>query len=223
MNDERMGLELRAARHAALGDPTRLRIVDLLARSDRSPGELMAVLGIASNLLGHHLGVLEGVGLIVRTRSEGDRRRSYVHLLPEGSGFARPAGKLTAPRVVFVCTGNSARSPIAAALWERTSRVPAASAGTHPAAAISAGAVAAARRQGVTVRGHTPAAVADVVRPEDLVIAVCDRAYEELGGGSALHWSVPNPRFIGTARAYDDAVAELGRRVVALAPHLAAA
>ncbi|MGZ7087040.1 MAG: ArsR/SmtB family transcription factor, partial [Ilumatobacteraceae bacterium] len=70
----------RAARHAALGDPVRLAIVDELAVSDRAPVELRRLIGIESNLLAHHLDVLERVGFISRTRSSGDGRRRYVHL-----------------------------------------------------------------------------------------------------------------------------------------------
>jgi DNA-binding transcriptional ArsR family regulator len=79
MNTEQTGrLQRRAAAHAALADVTRLRIVDLLAVSDRSAGELGASLGIASNLLAHHLRTLESAELVTRRRSEGDARRSYL-------------------------------------------------------------------------------------------------------------------------------------------------
>ncbi|MGB3374019.1 MAG: winged helix-turn-helix domain-containing protein, partial [Microbacterium sp.] len=71
-------LEARARRHAALAEPVRLRIMDLLVRSDLSPTELGRRLGLASNLLAHHLNVLEAEGLLRRGRSEGDGRRSYV-------------------------------------------------------------------------------------------------------------------------------------------------
>ena len=70
----------RARLHAALGDPVRLAIVDRLAVADASPGNLGASLSLASNLLAHHLGVLDDAGVIRRVRSEGDRRRSYVTL-----------------------------------------------------------------------------------------------------------------------------------------------
>ena len=73
-------LAARAARHAALGDPLRLQIVDPLAWGDLTPGDLAAALGLTSNLLAHHLGVLEAAGLVSRRRSEADRRRSYVSL-----------------------------------------------------------------------------------------------------------------------------------------------
>ena len=74
---------LRVDRHAALGDPSRLAIVDHLVLSDRSPQELQRLIDIPSNLLAHHLEVLEAVGLIERSRSSGDGRRRYAHLLLE--------------------------------------------------------------------------------------------------------------------------------------------
>ena len=72
--------ERRAAVHAALGEPVRLAIVDRLGPGDASPGELAEAVGLGSNLLAHHLKVLEEAGVIRRVRSEGDRRRSYVQL-----------------------------------------------------------------------------------------------------------------------------------------------
>jgi len=108
--------ELRVRIHAALADPGRLAIVDRLAVSDASPGELARSLGLSTNLLAHHLGVLEDAGLIVKARSEGDRRRVYVRLRPAAfTGLLVPR-PVRAPRVVFVCTHNSARSQLAAAL-----------------------------------------------------------------------------------------------------------
>ena len=73
-------LDRRAAVFAALGEPVRLALVDRLVAGDASPGELAADVGLGSNLLAHHLSVLEDAGIIRRARSEGDRRRSYVHL-----------------------------------------------------------------------------------------------------------------------------------------------
>ena len=68
--------------HAALADPARLQITDTLGHGDASPTELAAMLAMPSNLLAHHLHVLEQAGLITRRRSEGDRRRSYLQLIP---------------------------------------------------------------------------------------------------------------------------------------------
>ena len=82
MNTERLPLAERARIHAALGDPARLAIVDTLVAGDAAPGELGAALDMPTNLVAHHLKVLEDAGLVVRTRSEGDRRRTYVRLCP---------------------------------------------------------------------------------------------------------------------------------------------
>ena len=70
----------RAAVFAALGEPVRLALVDRLVTGDASPGELATDVGLNSNLLAHHLRVLEDAGVIRRVRSEGDRRRNYVQL-----------------------------------------------------------------------------------------------------------------------------------------------
>ena len=77
-----MDLERRSRVHGALADPSRLRIVDTLSLGDASPKELQAMLGMPSNLLAHHLHVLEGAGLLFRHRSQSDRRRSYLRLVP---------------------------------------------------------------------------------------------------------------------------------------------
>lgn len=220
MNNERTELERRVAWHAALADAVRLRIVDLLALGDRAPGELQSELGIASNLLAHHLGVLRTEGIIARTRSEGDRRRSYVRLVD--SAASSTAGEmLHAERVVFVCTGNSARSPLAAAIWAGVGRIPAASAGTRPAERTSKAAIATAARHGLDLAAHRPRALPDVYRSGDLIVTVCDRAHETLGIPGATHWSVPSPGLIGGTDAYEAAFTELDRRVQSLAQRIA--
>ncbi|MGA8245354.1 MAG: ArsR family transcriptional regulator, partial [Nocardioides sp.] len=132
----------RVRLHAALADPGRLRIVDALSLGDASPSDLRRELGMASNLLAHHLRTLERAALIVRHRSEADRRRTYLQLDHERLHDLLPDSyrtDLTAPRVVFVCTANSARSQLAAALWNHASDVPATSAGTHPAGSVAPG------------------------------------------------------------------------------------
>ncbi|RPE47033.1 low molecular weight phosphotyrosine protein phosphatase [Streptomyces sp. Ag109_O5-1] len=134
----------RAQRHAALGEPARLAIIDRLLLGDASPSELGQELDLPSNLLAHHLKLLEQVGLIERSRSEGDRRRIYLRLRVETLADTMPTPLRTAPRVVFVCTHNSARSHLAAALWKRHSIVPTASAGTEPAQRVHPRAVATA-------------------------------------------------------------------------------
>jgi ArsR family transcriptional regulator, arsenate/arsenite/antimonite-responsive transcriptional repressor / arsenate reductase (thioredoxin) len=218
-------LERRVRIHAALADPARLRIVDRLSLGDATPGELQRMLGMASNLLAHHLRGLDRAGVISRRRSEADRRRSYLILQPAALDELTPTGAAPVSRIVFVCTANSARSQLAAALWERASAVPAGSAGTHPAERVAAGAVEAARRHGLRLRDSTPRAIADVVGDDDYVITVCDRAHEELatpdsGTTARSHWSIPDPVRAGSPSAFDAAYDELSRRVDHLAPHL---
>lgn len=226
MNTERTpkstdpSVERRAAVHAALADPARLRIVDALTAGDVSPSELSALLDMPSNLVAHHLKVLEGENLITRTRSEGDRRRTYLRLVPESLEAIAFGSTRTAHRVLFVCTANSARSHLAAALWRRASAVPTASAGTHPADRIDPGAIATATRHHLPLRRVHPQQVDDVLAAGDLVITVCDLAHEDLGGRSDLHWSIPDPVRTGSDAAFDRAFDELTRRVGDLAPHL---
>ena len=209
--------------HATLADPARLAITDTLADGDASPSELAAMLAMPSNLLAHHLRVLEEAGMVTRHRSEGDKRRSYLRLVP-GSLDSLRAGPpaRAARRVLFVCTANSARSHLAAALWRRASTVPAASAGTRPAAAIAPGAIDAAARHRLPLPRLRPRHVSDVRHDGDLVVTVCDLAHEELGGQAAVHWSVPDPVPAGDPEGFDAALGELDRRVRLLAPRLAA-
>lgn len=217
------GIARRAAVHAALADPARLRVVDALALGDASPSELAGMLGMASNLLAHHLNVLVAQDVVARHRSEGDRRRSYVRLVPGALAQLLPAPALAAERVLFVCTGNSARSQLAAALWRQASAVPSASAGTHPADRVNPGALAVARRRNLPLADAAPRRLLDVARPRDFVVTVCDRAHEELPDRPALHWSVPDPVPAATSAAFEDTYNELSHRVGALSRHLAPA
>jgi len=223
MSIDRTALETRVARHAALADPVRLGIVDLLSLGDAAPIELQAALGVPSNLLAHHLAALEGAGLVARWGSRADRRRTYVHLVTGALDGIVPNPVITARRAVFVCTGNSARSQLAAAIWREVSPIPVASAGTHPADAIHPGAVAAASRHGLTLTAPAPRALADVVRDDDLVVTVCDIAHEEIRNAGRLHWSVADPALVGTDAAFDATVADLTPRIDTLARHTAAA
>ena len=219
MATERMGLSDRAAVHAALGDPGRLAIVDALVLGEASPSELQNLLDMPSNLMAHHVRVLEKAGVVARHRSEGDRRRTYLALAPGAFDALRPTAVRNAVRVVFVCTENSARSQLAAALWSTESPVPATSAGTHPARTVHPGAVDVARRRRVPLAATTPRHVDEVLHEDDFVITVCDAAHEELGAGAnRLHWSVPDPAGSGADAAFDRAVDDLTDRVTRLAP-----
>ncbi|HCJ48973.1 MAG TPA: ArsR family transcriptional regulator [Microbacterium sp.] len=223
MNIERTDtVEARAARHAALSDPSRLRIVDLLTLGDLSPSEIRTALGMPGNLVAHHLNVLEAAGMVARSRSEADKRRSYVHLTDTALQGLTPGRFERASRVVFVCTANSARSQLAAALWSTRSSIPAASGGTHPADRIDPGAIATADRHALDLPHESPRALETVLTGSDFVVTVCDNAHEELGVTGHLHWSIPDPVRVGTDDAFDTAYDELERRITELAPRLAA-
>jgi protein-tyrosine-phosphatase/DNA-binding HxlR family transcriptional regulator len=220
MSTETSSLQARARVHAALGDPARLAIVDALTVGDASPGEIGHDLGLPTNLVAHHVKVLHDAGLIVRTRSEGDRRRTYLRLEPQVLASLTPPPLEGAERVVFVCTHNSARSQLAAALWRDRIGGPVASAGTKPAPRVHPRAMRVAHRHGLDLDATGTAHVADVVRDGDLVIAVCDNAHEDMTGPARprLHWSVPDPVRIDTDDAFEDAYADLAGRIDRLAP-----
>ncbi|MFG3708212.1 helix-turn-helix domain-containing protein [Micromonospora sp. NPDC047670] len=218
--DTEPSLSARARIHAALGEPARLAIVDALLLGDASPGEIAQTLRLPTNLVAHHVKVLTDAGLVARSRSEGDRRRTYLRLCPAALATLTPPPLDEARRVVFVCTHNSARSQLAAALWTWRTHAPAASAGTAPAPRVHPRAVAVARRHGLRLDPVGTAHVDDVVRAEDLVVAVCDNAHEDLTGPvrPRLHWSVPDPVRVDTDEAFEAAYAELEARVDRLAP-----
>jgi protein-tyrosine-phosphatase/DNA-binding MarR family transcriptional regulator len=215
-------LEARAAVHAALGEPVRLALAERLVPGDASPSALAAELGLGSNLLAHHLRVLEEAGVVRRARSEGDRRRSYVQLrLDSPTVRAALPGEFWTDvprRVMFVCSANSARSQLAAAAWNSLSVVPATSAGTHPAARIHPRAVAVAARHGLDLSNAVPAGIESRLDEGDLIVAVCDNAHEALDPDLArLHWSVHDPARVDTDAAFEIAFAELNGRVHHLA------
>jgi protein-tyrosine-phosphatase len=218
--EQTTSVERRVEIHAALADATRLRVVDLLTIGDAASSELSSRLGVPSNLLAHHLKVLEGAGVVTRHRSEGDGRRSYWRLVT-GLPLTGGASLMTPGRVVFVCTANTARSHLAAALWREASAIPVASAGTHPADRVAAGARALARRRHLDLPDVAPQRLDDVgPTGDDLLVTVCDLAHEELGAASRVHWSIPDPVAAGTRAAFDQAYDELAVRVHRLAPLL---
>lgn len=216
-----MRLDDRARVHAALGDPSRLRLVDALALGDRTFRELAEVAGLPGNLAAHHLDVLEAAGLIARRVSEGDHRRRYVRLRRDQlDALAVTVAPALAPtRVLFVCTHNSARSQFAAALWQQRTSLPVESAGTEPAAAVHPGAVRAAAELGLDLAGAVPRGYDAVAAPPDLVVSVCDRA-RETGipfDAPMLHWSIPDPVRAGTPDAFQVAFADIADRIERLA------
>lgn len=212
MSDRAVSTRVRL--HAALADAGRLAIVDELQLSDRSPAELRRLLGIESNLLAHHLDVLERAGLIRRTASSGDRRRRYVRLELDPLAALAAQRRPIPDRALFVCTRNSARSHLAAATWRSIAGTAAESAGTHPANRIAPGALSAARRARLDLPVVSPRSIDQIAELPPLVVTVCDQAHEELDPPESwLHWSIPDPVSIGTRAAFDATVDDLHTRI----------
>ena len=103
-------------------------------------------------------------------------------------------------RVLFLCTGNSARSQMAEALLNSKGkgRFRAESAGSEPAARVNPIAIETLREYGVSWEGHPPRGISGLERePWDFVITVCDRAKEARpifpGQPALAHWGMPDP------------------------------
>lgn len=219
----------------AAGHPVRWRLMAELARGDLRVRELVGRVGERQNLVSYHLRLLRDGGLVTSRRSTFDARDSYYHLdldrcataLGEaGSALhaalrtvpsppTRPAGRTVRPRVLFICTGNSARSPIAEALLRSIcgEHVEVVSAGSHPRDRIHPTVVRVLREEydlDVTTRRprHLEAFAGQRF---DVVVTLCDRAREvcpEFGDAARqVHWSLPDPAggddatFVASARA----------------------
>jgi protein-tyrosine-phosphatase/DNA-binding transcriptional ArsR family regulator len=232
------------------GHPVRWLLLTELAASDRRVRELVAAAGEPQNLISYHLRLLRDAGLVTATRSSYDGRDSYYHLDLDrcaealaGAGAAvhpalrlapapppRPADLWHRPAVLFVCTGNSARSPLAEALLRHHTRGRAevCSAGSHPKPALHPHAVRVLRDgYGIDVTGQ-PTRHLDTVagRRFDHVISLCDKAREvcpDFGDPArCIHWSIPDPAATGGGYpAFQRAAADIDTRVRHLLPVLA--
>jgi len=151
-----------------------------------------------------------------------------------GGAAAPPAdGAGRARRVLFVCTGNSGRSPMAAALLLHTGgrQVRAASAGTRPRPLHPAAAAVLRDHYRIDISGHQPTHVAAVAsKPFDYVISLCDKAREACpefaGSPRRIHWSLPDPAAgAATTRAayagFERLAADLTTRIHYLLPVMA--
>jgi protein-tyrosine-phosphatase len=128
-------------------------------------------------------------------------------------------------RVIFVCTGNSARSQIAQAVLDRKGRgrFVVDSAGSQPAAQVHPRAIRALESHGYVFAGHQPQNVDAVLHQSwDFVITVCDRARESCpvfpGQPVTAHWGMPDPAEVtGTEedqqRAFDETLVLVSRRI----------
>jgi protein-tyrosine-phosphatase len=192
-----------------------------LSRSDRRVGELCDLVTQPQNLVSYHLRQLRDGGLVSTRRSLADGRDAYYALdlarcgellasagaalhpglapaAPRDAGGERRPGQAVA-RVLFLCTGNSARSQVAEALAELLSQgaVRAVSAGSHPKS-LHPNAVRVMRARGVDLGGRRSKHLSAFAGERfDYVISLCDRVREVCpefpGGPELIHWSIPDP------------------------------
>lgn len=203
-----------------VADPQRWQLLTELGRSDRRVGELAERLGKAHNLVSYHLGALRAAGLVTSRRSSADGRDTYYRLDPTRCGvlldaagaalhpaLARPTRarshgrgmRVRTRRVLFLCTGNSARSQIAEALLEHHTdhAVTAHSAGSHPKP-LHPDAVRVMAERGIDISGRRTKHLDRYLHTSfDRVITLCDRVRavcpEFPGSPVTAHWSMPDP------------------------------
>ena len=236
--------------------PLRWRLLTELAGSDYRVRELVTLVGEPQNQVSYHLRLLRDGGLVTASRSTFDGRDTYYHLdldrcadgladtgvalhpaLRREPGRGRPVDLRRSPRigVLFVCTGNSARSPIAEArLRHRTGgEVEVASAGSRPRPCLLPDAVRVLHDEfGIDVGGQRPRHLDTVIgRRFDYVVSLCDRAREVCPDfpdhPRRVHWSIPDPAAAcDTARAnylaFRHTAADIDTRIGHLLPVLAA-
>jgi protein-tyrosine-phosphatase/DNA-binding transcriptional ArsR family regulator len=239
--DEAPPVFVRLAAH-----PLRWRLLRELVRSDRPVRELTDLVDEPQNLVSYHLRQLRDGGLVHARRSSADGRDAYYAIdlaacqgeLQATGGGLHPAlalapvepgplsrdGSRGKPRVLFLCTGNSARSQIAQALLERMSggAIEVSSAGSHPKP-LHPNAVQVMRRRGIDISASRTKHFDEFVAQRfDMVITLCDRVREVCPEFPAhpqlVHWSVPDPAREGVTnrasyRAFERCAAELETRI----------
>jgi protein-tyrosine-phosphatase/DNA-binding transcriptional ArsR family regulator len=211
------------------GHPLRWQLLRELARSDRQVRELTALVGQRQSLTSYHLGQLRAGGLVTMRRSSADGRDTYCSLnlsayrdrlveagtalhpglrlvpaaltLPAaGPGGAPARSPAQSPvRVLFLCTGNSARSQMAEAIVQHLAgpRIDVASAGSHPKD-LHPNAVRVMRERGMDISGARSKHLNEFAQQRfDYVISLCDRVREVCpefpGTPEMVHWSMPDP------------------------------
>jgi protein-tyrosine-phosphatase len=220
-----------------------------LSDSDRRVSELCDRLALPQNLVSYHLGRLRAECVVSRRRSAADGRDSYylleldrcgellagagsalhpgLRLASRGSDPPRPAIRRARARVLFLCTGNSARSQIAEALTERLSdgRVEASSAGSHPKP-LHPNAVRVLSERAIDIAGRRSKHLDEFADVRfDYVVSLCDRVREVCpefpGRPDLIHWSIPDPARAGhgdreTYPAFERTADEVASRVAFL-------
>jgi protein-tyrosine-phosphatase/DNA-binding transcriptional ArsR family regulator len=244
-----------AAAFATLGHPDRLALYRLLMRvapQGQRPTEIAAALGLRQNTLSHHLADLTNAGLLTCTRSGRSlfyavdlaRAEALLGYLALNVGRARPdllsplipylkdpAMRDTDFDVLFICSGNSARSIFAEALLRDLGqgKFQAFSAGTRPSSELNPFALEVLRLNGHDTAGLRSKHISEFQTPDaiqmDFVFTVCDTAAAEEcppwpGQPITGHWGLPDPvRATGTeaekALVFAQTYAALRRRIAA--------
>jgi ArsR family transcriptional regulator, arsenate/arsenite/antimonite-responsive transcriptional repressor / arsenate reductase (thioredoxin) len=207
--------------------PLRWRLLRELVASDRAVRELTTLLGEPQSLVSYHLRQLSDGGLVTARRSAADRRDTYYAIdLTACHAALRTAGAALHPalqlaevpvhrslrrtgrghrrrRVLFLCTGNSARSQMAEALVERMSAgaIEAMSAGSHPKP-LHPNAVRVLQQRGIDISGNRTKHLDELIsRRFDTVITLCDRVRKICptfpSRPELVHWSLPDPALEG--------------------------
>lgn len=227
-----------------VSEPVRWQLMRELATSDRRVNELTSLSGKPQNLVSYHLRELRSAGLVSARRSSADGRDTYYRVdiarcgrlmcaaatdLQPGLrlGFlpahpARASGR--AHRVLFLCTGNSARSQIAEALLQEmsTHTIEVRSAGSHPKV-LHPNAVRIMAQRGIDISGRSAKHLERFARQRfDRVITLCDRVREVCpdfpSHPELTHWSIPDPAVEGdsdddTYPAFERTAEELESRI----------
>lgn len=139
------------------------------------------------------------------------------------------AGEGKVYNVLFLCTGNSARSVMSEAILNQrgAGRFKAFSAGSHPTGRVNPVAIEQLQRSGIPVTGLRSKSWNEFAAPGapelDFIVTVCDNAAGEAcpiwpGRPVTAHWGVPDPPAAGgpderQRRAFHEAFTTLARRI----------
>ena len=238
-----------------VGHPARWALLSELALSDRRVGELVTALGMPQNGVSYHLARLRSSGLVSCHRSQADRRDLYyvadldryskliaeagvglhpglhfVHVLPVTGGSRRSSQRVP---ILFLCSGNSARSQLAEALAGQLGAklVDPRSAGSRPRS-LHPNAVRVLGERGIDISSARPKPLDEFLETRfGYVVTLCDRVREVCpefpGHPHTIHWSIPDPARDGitaaeTYGAFERTVDELIVRIRYLLVLLAA-
>jgi protein-tyrosine-phosphatase/DNA-binding transcriptional ArsR family regulator len=231
--------------------PLRWQLLTELGDSDYRVRELATRIDQPQNLISYHLRLLRDGGLVTAARSSFDGRDSYYHLdldrcgeaLADAGAALHPALQGDASRpmparsrrvaALFVCTGNSARSPIAEALLRHytSGGVTVTSAGSVPKPRLHPNTIRVLSEEfGIDISGQRPRHMDALARRRfDHVITLCDKAREVCSDfvhrPRRVHWSISDPSAAGdtdqaTYPAFQRAAADINNRIRHLLPSI---